>query len=336
MNKIKSWCAAVKFEFIEHLPIWLIYFGSILTLFLALSIFPDELFAPLGLHRGYFTLSTFFQLFIFLVYMGMRIKRSGRSHNKFVSGFLLVVLSFGLPAVILIGHKPFPMEPGFLKRLIEIQSYILVAVFAVQILCKRDSWNLLTFFGVTLIYGLMLENTGIIMGYYFEPGYLVYLGPLPAPLSNMAGWSMVFYVMFSITERLTEWWPWLHARAWARAVLTTFLALCLDVQIDPLASLSGFLWRWDPSLDTAFLGVPILNFAAWTGAVLPFSWILYRIFDRTDMTPGRKSWELFLRLPLASVLGGIICFGIMAIVEGGFNGPTYQILDRFLERLIPY
>ena len=51
---------------------------------------------------------------------------------------------------------------------------------------------LATFFGVTFVYGLMLENGGIVMRFFYEPSFRLYLGPLPAPLCTMLGWCVVF------------------------------------------------------------------------------------------------------------------------------------------------
>lgn len=334
-NAITGW-AILMHEFREHLAVWYIYSGSIGMLLIAIAIYPDEMFYDLGLPRSRFPVAMILQMMVFTVYMGKRIVRSSRVKQKRTAGLVLAVLAIGIPAAVIFGCRPFYFNPGFLKILFEIQTFLFVAVFTVQILWKRGASALLLFFGVTSIYGLILENTGIIMGYFFEPGYMVYLGRLPAPLCNVVGWPLMFYVMFSLTERFASWWPWLGARTWARALTTTGLALCNDAQMDPLASLSGLLWRWNELLEPAFLGVPALNFVAWTGAFLPFSWIVFRILDRTDITPIQKSWELFLRIPLASSLGGMICFGVMAVLEGGFNGPTYQILDNLMKCLLPY
>ena len=271
----------------------------------------------------------------FVAYFALRIRRASlRAPWKAWLG--LVFLAVLLPLAIVVGHIPHPLTHNQLTWLFEGSQMFWVLLFAIQILWARGSWALLMFFGVTFLYGLILENTGIMMHFFFEPSFRLYLGPLPAPLCTMLGWSLVFYIMFAVTERFALWWPWLSERSWAKAVMATAMALCLDAQLDPLASMSGVFWRWNEALPPGFLGVPVINWAAWFGAFLPFSFFLFRLLQRRDLSPAQQNWELFLRVPLASFLGGLLCFGVMALWEGGFDGPSFQILELFLRRMMPY
>jgi Carotenoid biosynthesis protein len=274
-----------------------------------------------------------------LFFIFLRIRNSPRLDSPgrrarawFASTFFLLLVPF----LIIVFHKRHVLDHEELTMVFEASQFFWVALFVVQILASRGFHALVRFFGVTFIYGLILENAGIYMHFFFEPSFRVYLGGLPAPLCTMLGWSVVFYVTIALTEQLADWWPWLKAAAWRRALAATLLALSMDAQLDPLASMSGVFWRWNEALAPGFLGVPYINFAAWFGAFLPFSWFLFSITDRTDISEPRKNYELFLRVAWAAVLGGTICFGIMAILEGGFDGPSFQILRAFGERLHPY
>jgi uncharacterized membrane protein len=208
------------------------------------------------------------------------------------------------------------------------------------LLAAHAAWTggrhaLALFFGVGALYGLVLENTGIAMGFFSETRCRLYLWPFPAPLCTTIGWCMAFYVAVSLVEQLARWVPWLARTPWRRAWAATLLALCRDVQLDPASSLSGVLWSWNEQLPPVFLGVPAVNFAAWFGAFLPFSYFVFSIRDRSDLTESRKNRELLLRVPLSAALGGLLCFGVMAMVEGGFSGPTFRVLWQFVRQVLP-
>lgn len=328
--------SSVLREFREYLPIWFVYLSGVGLLHMALANYPPSAFEDLGISRWAFVPTLAFPLVIFAAFMGLRIHRSTRLERRWPAGVGLAGLCLGVPAVVVAGYQPYPLDLDTLTLLYEGTQYFWVALLVTQLLWSRGAWALLMFFGVTFVYGVLLENTGIAMHFFFEPRFLVYLGPLPAPLATMLGWSVVFYVVFAVTQRFGEWVPWLGQRAWARALVATAIALLLDAQLDPLASMSGVFWKWNELLPEAFLGVPAINFAAWTGAFLPYSYMLFRLLDRSDLSEGQRNWELFLRVPLAAVLGGLICFAIMAVIEGGFSGPTFQILAEFQARLLPY
>jgi hypothetical protein len=206
----------------------------------------------------------------------------------------------------------------------------------IHLLLSRGRPALVLFFGAAFVFGLMLENAGIVFNFFSEPSFRIYLWFLPAPLCTMLGWSLAFTVVISVIDRLGEWLAWLapSKSVWPRVGAATAMALCLDAQLDPLASLSGVLWRWNDLLPPAFFGVPVINFAAWFGAVSVFSYFVFKVRGREDWSPGRKNRELFLRVPLACVLAWAVCFALMAVAEGGFRGPSFRVLGAFLERLL--
>jgi len=324
-------------EFRDHLPIWFVYIQAIGLLHALLANYPEVGFARLGIPRMAFLPTLLFSLSWFVGYFVLRIRRSETLASRRWQGYLgVVLLALGVPLIIAATYRPYPLSHEQLTLLYEGSQFIWAAMFVAQIAWKRGWGALATFFGVTFVYGLILENGGIMMRFFYEPSFRLYLGPLPAPVCTMLGWCVVFYIMFAITEQLAEWLPELLKTPLARALTATVMALCLDAQLDPLASMSGVFWRWNELLPGAFLGVPLINFAAWFGAFLPFSYFLFKLRDRKDLTVHQMNWELFLRVPLSCLLGGVLCFGVMALWEGGFSGPSFQILGNFFGMLLPY
>lgn len=326
----------LRHEFRDHLPIWFVYASAIGLLHALLANYPEQEFQRLGISRAAFVPTLFFSLSWFVAYFVLRIRRSARLRARWKAYVGLVLLAVVAPIAVFLGYQPYELSHNQLTLLYESSQFVWVGLFVTQILWTRGWSALVTFFGVTFVYGLILENTGIVMGFFFEPSFRLYLGPLPAPLCTMFGWAVVFYVVVAVTDQLAVWLPALGRSVWARAAVATAMALCFDAQLDPLASMSGVFWRWNELLPPAFLGVPFINFAAWFGAVLPFAYFLFKIRDRKDLSPGQRNWELLLRVPLACLVGGLICFGVMALWEGGFSGPSFEILDGFFARLSPY
>jgi len=302
----------------------------------ALANFPEDGFAGLGLSRLDFVPTIAFPMAWFVGFFVLRIRSSARLENRWKAYAALAGLAVGFPLLVTFFHRPHILSHDALTTLFEGAQLFWVLIFVAHVVLTRGWHGFVMFFGVTFLYGMILENTGIIMGFFFEPSFRLYLGPLPAPLCTMLGWSLVFYITVAVVEQLSEWVPWLKVTAWRRALVTTALALSMDAQLDPLASMSGVFWSWNESLPALLLGVPVLNYAAWFGAFLPFSYFVFSLKDREDLTPQGRNWELFLRVAWASVLGGVLCFGVMVIVEGGFDGPSFQILGDFARRLLPY
>ena len=330
-----SW-NGLRREFLIYLPVWFIYLEAVGLMHAALANFPEEGFTRVGIAREYFAPTILFPLAWIIPYFVLRIRHSVRLHNRWKAYVALFFLAVAVPLATVLLYQPHPLSYEQLTVLFEVLQFVWVGLLVVHIVGSRGWWALLMFFGVTFVYGLMLENTGIIMRYFYEPRFHLYLGPLPAPLATMLGWCVVFYVTIAVTEHLARWLPWLGVGIWRRAFTATALALCLDAQLDPLASISGVFWRWNELLPPAFLGVPLTNWVAWFGAFLPYTYIVFRILDRQDWDMRRKNWELFLRVPLTAFIAGAIWLGLMTVIELGFDGPTWQILGEFRERLVPY
>ena len=321
-------------EFDQYVPFWFIYLEAMGLLHLGLANFPDSGFAAMGIPRFYFAAMLLFPLAWLSLFLVLRLYRSSRLRPMPQTWAALAGFLLGVPALIVACHQRTVLDHNQLTAVFEASQFFWVAILAVQIVRTRGWHSLGMFFGVTFIYGLILENAGIYMGFFFEPSFRLYLGPLPAPLCTMIGWCVVFYVTVAVVQQLAAWVPWLGKTAWRRALATTMLALSLDAQLDPLASMSGVFWRWNELLPPVLLGVPVINYAAWFGAFLPYSYFVYKTLDRDDWSPKQKNLQLLLRVPLAAGLGGAICFTLMAVAEGGISGPTFIILEQFVRGIL--
>jgi len=323
-------------EFKEHLPIWMVYVSAVGMLHATLANFPEQGFAQVGIPRKVFFATTPFPLVWFTAYFILRIRRSRRWVRRWKAYLALAVLVIGVPCLIFFFYQPYPFTHDQLTDLFEATAFVWTALLVVHLLLGRGRQALVLFFGVTFVFGLLLENAGIIFAFFSEPSFRIYLWFLPAPLCTMLGWCLAFTIVISVTDRLGEWVAWLSPSkgVWPRVGAATAMALCLDAQLDPLASMSGVLWKWNEQLPQVFFGVPLVNFAAWFGAVSVFSYFVFKVRSHDDWSPSRKNRELFLRVPLACVLAWALCFVVLAVAEGGIDGPSFQILRAFVERLL--
>lgn len=331
---------AVLTEIWDHLPIWFFYFEAVgLLHFLAANVPRSEL-ARVGLPIGPFAWTAAFPLFWVLVYYALRVRGSARLAAYGAKRYLVLVALAAAPACIWLLYAVAPflrveLEMRQLTRLFEAMQLAWIAVFMVHVAAKRGAPGFATFFGVAWLYGLVLENGGILMGYFFEPGYRFYLGGLPAPFATMMGWCLAIYACTEIAEELRSH-VFFGETTLGAALLTTALALSLDLQLDPLASLSGVFWRWNDALPRWFLSVPFVNYLAWFCAFLPFSYAWFSISDRTELGSWTKVRWLLVRIPNVCVVAALLFFGISALVERGFSGPTYRILGETFEKIRPY
>lgn len=275
--------------------------------------------------------SCVFPLTIPLVIYSLRWWRAHRTERAVA---LAVLLGTALMLVLVyLNPARRPMENERLRNVYEV-SAIANTLILVLHAWTRDRRMFAMFLGPVALYGLLLENGGIILGYFSELDYRWYLGPLPAPLATMSGWITVYYLVISVTWNLRDLVPAVRRSAALSALFATVAALMLDLQIDPLATAVGF-WSWHEMLATGPMGVPLLNFVAWVVAVLPFAWAFFARQTNLGLTPAQacgvehRRW-LWPRVGLALGAAAVLFCSAMAIIEGGFDGPTYGILHGTL------
>ncbi len=332
---------SVFIEIWDNLPIWFFYFEAIGLLHFLVANVPQAEFKRIGISVRPFALTTIFPLFWVVAYYVERVRNSKRLSPFGPRKYLVPVAMAVVPVLIYAWYAALPffryeLRMDALVHLFEGMQLFWIGAFIVHVGAKRRAVGLVTFFIVCWVYGTILENGGIIMGYFFEPGYQFYLGRLPAPFATMMGWCLAFYACIWIAEFWRERIAALKGSVIGSALLTTTLAISLDLQLDPLASLSGVFWRWNEHLPPWFLSVPFVNYVAWFCAFLPFAYAYFLIQNRADLSTSMKNWHLLKLVPNVCVVAAIMFFGIMAVAEGGFSGPTYVILGEFFEKILPY
>lgn len=232
-----------------------------------------------------------------------------------------------LLAVIVLAAPRTPLAEADIVRVHEAFSLGLTLLIAGHAAWRGRRYVAL-YFGPVAMYGIVLENGGILAGFFREPGYGFYVGSLPAPLATMAGWVNVFYLCNWMADDVRSRSTGVRRGAARSALTATAAALALDLQVDPLATAAG-LWQWHAKLGEDWLGVPLLNYVAWACAVMPFAWVMYR----APSQPAAAPW-LLRRLPLALLLATAMFLVSMAVLEGGLHGPTYQILATTLHETL--
>ncbi len=266
-----------------------------------------------------------------LVYV-MRWRAAGAVPRRVAVVVLLGSLS--VLGWIYFGARPDPLEPARLRLIYEVSAIANTVVLMVHAATQHRAW-LWLFLGPVALYGVALENGGIILGYFEELEYNLYLGPLPAPVATMSGWITVTYLVTWVTWEIHRSAPALSRTVVGSAAVATAAALCLDLQIDPLATAVGF-WTWNPQLpDSGIMGVPVLNFVAWASAVFPFGLFLFWRQIRLGLHPAElgdrihRTW-LWVRVPAILVAAALCFWPTMTILELGFDGPTWGILRSTL------
>ena len=282
----------------RDLPLWYLWLAPFALLDLELNQLGGEV-GP--------ALIAFLVPFTTVTWLRWRIAGRGASWRGYAAA------SAALGAVILLGWSGPHLGATALLRAFEVTSLVGFALLAAH--AARETRTFAMLFGTGLIYGLVLENGGVALGFFSEPGYVLHLPGLPAPLATGLGWCQVFYPLWWVVRRAAP-----GAAPGASALLTMGLALAFDLQLDPLATTAGF-WSWHPTLPEAVRGVPWVNFCAWAAAVLPFSYAVFR----AQRLPGSPALRLLRQLPLVLLAALGIVLALVGIAEAGVGWPSYAL-----------
>jgi uncharacterized membrane protein len=262
-----------------------------------------------------------------LIVFGLRWRRAGRAERRAAAMLLL-----GAPLVVLLSGLCAPrthLDADTLRTIYEISVIGHCAVLVVHAWTRHRALAALLL-GPIALYGVVLENGGILLGYFSELKYHLYVHPLPAPVATMIGWIMVFYLMMHVTWEVRALVPAVRRTAVGSALVATATALLLDFDLDPLATAVGF-WQWHELLPVGPLGVPTINFVAWACAVFPLAWVMFRRESAHRLAPGEIATAphrraLWPRAVWALAAAAVLFLLSMAAIEGGVGGPTFTIL----------
>jgi hypothetical protein len=175
-----------------------------------------------------------------------------------------------------------PLALGDQKLIYELSA---LAQFALMVAHARTwfrPWDWAWVFGATLLFGMILENGGIILGVFSEPGFLLYLPGLPAPLATALGWANVLYCAFFAVERVLP-----PLAPLGKGFVCALIGLSLDIPFDPVATRLGW-WVWEASLNAKVWDVPVINFVAWFWAIFPYGVVYYAVRENGKCGEGKK------------------------------------------------
>ncbi len=328
-----SYFARARTEVFRFLPVWMYFFYGCLLLNAGLTNFTPS--------RTDTAWTVFFPYAVFVGFYVARVFRSPTVQSRALMLCATVVPAAVWPVVNLAFHRPSPVQGEALLKAFELSNFVFAALMIFHAL-KHRKGHVALFFGAGLIYGALLENGGIVLGFFHETNLTMTLvPPLVAPVATMIGWCIMLYLATFTVWYLRSWFPVLRESSAFSGVLVGVIATMLDLQIDPLATAAG-CWVWDSSLPPFFLGVPLVNFVAWVCAIAPFAYLMFRyqktagIRDRGEWS-GRDVMAMAARGPYALVLAFLSWFGVMGLLEGA-NGPTwglvYRFCDHWLARLV--
>jgi uncharacterized membrane protein len=319
-----AWAGARK-ELWRHLPAWMFFIYGVLLLNTELTNFSPA--------RSDLAHTIVFPLLVFVIYQVVRFTHGTGSRRMVVTSLLL---AFGLPTLTFFFHTPSPLEPLTLLRIYEWSNFAWAALL-IWNLWKHERSHVALFFGVGLLYGAVLENGGIVLGFFHETNLTdTMVRPFVAPVATMIGWSVVLAMATFVTWQLRQRLPWLRRSAALSALLVGSFATLLDLQIDPIATAVG-CWVWHHSLPGWFHGVPMVNFIAWMCALVPFGYVMFRVQERRGLADGAK-WnrealvDLLRWSPAGLVIAALLFIGVTLIIEG-VSGPSWTLLNVFTARV---
>lgn len=313
----------------DDVPAWLFFWNACLLLNTSLT--------NLSPARPDFAPTIIFPMAVFVVFSTVRALRSPSVRFPKLALVVPIVMALGLPTLNLLVHRPSPLEVSTLRTVYELSNFLWAGLL-IRYFWKRERSLLAFFFGVALFYGAVLENGGIVMGFFHEQHLeLTMVKPFVAPVATMIGWCVVLGMGTHLVWRLREWLPLLKHSHVLSAVLVGSFATMLDLQIDPIATATG-CWVWDHSLPPWFHGVPQVNFVAWMCALVPFAWVMFRLQEKLgvrDAGPwsGRQLAIALAATPYALVIALIAFMTTTAVLEG-IEGPSWRILGEFVARWV--
>jgi len=278
--------------FFKHFPAWVIFYIGAYSFLGALTFFnpPHKDWAWISFFPDAIVLFYFFCYFKANAWVKWRRQKLAGIFAMQIAVFLAICLlaepvSFAQDVGSwseALKQMVFPPPPGtriawFAGRdtivlLYEIMGLVLTVLIILHVYCYKRLGGLMFFYGTALLYGMTLESNGVMMKFFFEYDYHIYLPPFHAPLVTMFGWATVFYLCSWVLHRFQDAFPAVRRMHWLwGALVIAILGLMIDLSVDPVAT-NLTLWTWNSAMRSGpgLLGVPLLNFVSWFFAVGTF------------------------------------------------------------------
>lgn len=228
-----------KAEVARFLPAWMFFFYALLLLNTGLTNFSPP--------RGDLNANVYFPLAVFVGFYLVRAVKAPDVEYRWPMAIVALGVSAVFPLINMAYHNPSPVTGSGLLVAFEVSNFIFAALL-IWHARRAKRGHAALFFGVGFLYGLLLENGGIVLGFFHETNLtLTVVKPLVAPMATMIGWCIVLYMASFVVWHLRKWVPALRKQHFLSGLLVGVTATMLDLQIDPLATASG-AWVWDASL----------------------------------------------------------------------------------------
>lgn len=250
----------------------------------------------------------------------IRLKKSSlmfsrRISRRSMAAAAAIAIPFAFP--------PLTRDPGIVKTLFEVNLLAGATIMGLHCFKTRGLQDLLCVFGIGFLYGLLLENSGIWMGFFSESGYFAYIPGLPAPLTTMCGWSLSFYVAVWIADQLAP-----QSSRIVFTLLATGFILSLDIGTDPAAIVFHW-WSWPESFSHRLLDVPLINFIAWISATVPFFFAYAQARSSKWPVGWNRSARLAALMPAVLVVAALMVLGLTWFALG-FDSPEMRLFRSAL------
>jgi len=308
--------AAVRCDLGAHMPAWYLAYQAISIAYTEAKVYVP----PAGslLWTAAFPLAWFY-----LYRIPLALKSGMRRKTKTL---LLLIVPAALLVYSVSYALPFPLDQPTALHYTEIWSFIVFVVLGVHCLTRGGRRKFVHLYVVGLVYGCVLENSGIVLGFFSEEGYRFYIPGLPAPVYTVVGWCTAVYVSVHVTEILAKELGRGGLATAVRTVMATAVALSIDMQVDPAAAYYGW-WVWHPDLGMEILGVPAINFIAWFSAMFPFFWAYFWYTSRQEYA-GRahmKPMVISTSIALAAAAVLVVCLTLVLL---GTSSAAWRLLDQ--------
>jgi uncharacterized membrane protein len=300
----------------KYLPVFIVWLTGIRMTDITL-----HQFVPSVSYAGWLGLAP---LCIVLVLLGFVLQREcGKLPIKRYLLWISVLIGISIIPFIPREFRPLSLDTNrFIYEMSAIIVFIILIIHG-RTWLKRKDWAWI--FALTMAYGIILENGGILMGFFREDGYLIYLPFLPAPVATVIGWVSVLYCAYFIVEKVLP-----VMRPIFRGLVVTGIGLALDISFDPVATAMGW-WTWNNTLRMSIWGVPVVNYVAWFWALFPYSWCYYRVRGEVRISEKKKLALNFLLLP--AILAVDMCGVVISLLIIG-NPGALKIIEDFFKGIL--
>ncbi len=212
------------------------------------------------------------------------------------------------------------VAPLWILYVVQVLTFAMFALFARDARKRGTRWLAMLLWGV--LFGLSVEWTLTCNapGYEYDPHFWhlhsdsLHLRNIPVWVA--VGWSLIIYAASWTAQRL-------NVPRFVQPIVAGYLAVNVDLSLDPIASRYGF-WCWAPT-PASFAGVPFHNFDLWVVVVAVYAgtvrWVLRLANRKANGVGWRDPLPAHARLPPAWVqallpgVGVLISLCLFALVH---------------------